>query len=730
MVERTWPVAIAVLAVTAAIARAEPVSAVIVDGTTGKPVRNATVSVDGTTPLAVTGKDGRFAVEVAPDATLIVMADGYEPALVAIADARGEIALLPLGVASEMIEVEDEAPPGAPGATRLDRDEIEHIPGARGDVIAGLDALPGVTSAIGPGPPAAGVVIRGAAPEDSRILVDGFEIPLLYHIGLRSIIPTAAIAGLEYLPGGFDVAYGRASSGIVSVTTRGGERRLGGQAETSVIDGGLLGHGPVGDNGTFLVAVRRSVIDLVLPSLLPDDAGVQLTTVPRYWDGQARLDYELSTRWKTAVSVIGTSDVLELIADDEADADRRFFAETRFVRAIADARYHHGAWSANVAASGITQGTHFEFGRSVFFRADRLGGTVRGELAHSSPSTAGLTDVVTRVGAEVDVSRWTLDMAAPALEDEGEPEAENGPPMDPATFFDGTVWVPDLAMWSAISASLSPKIRVTTGLRVDGFVRTRDVAVQPRGELAYAATPSTKLRLVAGAYRRPAEYLTELLDRSLDPEKATQTVLGVEQTIAAGIKVQGSVYYTDRARLLTRADDGGFDNQGRGTTYGAELLATLRRGPWFGFVSYALSRSTRRDRPDVDDRLFDHDQPHDLNLAATWKSGKWQIGGRFTYTSGQPTTEVMGAFYDSDGDRYIPIYGAINAVRLPGHHQLDIRIDRSWKAGGMKLTGFLDVANVYYNAPVVGREYSFDYTEQVTFKGLPILPSIGLRGEL
>ena len=50
----------------------------------------------------------------------------------------------------------------------------------------------------------------------------GDVIPQLYHFLNRSIIPTRAVAGLDYLPGGFDVKYGRASSGIVSVTSRGG----------------------------------------------------------------------------------------------------------------------------------------------------------------------------------------------------------------------------------------------------------------------------------------------------------------------------------------------------------------------------------------------------------------------------------------------------------------------------------------------------------------------------
>lgn len=727
---RAGVAALAVCAAAAPAAAQPAVSARVIDGATGRPLAGATITREDGAPLATTGRDGRFTIpELDPATVLVVLADGYEATIVTAAEGDGtELALLPLGLVGETIELADSGPPAAPGATKLDRTEVEALPGARGDLIASLDALPGVT---GGGPTGfSGVVIRGSAPEDSKILVDGFEIPLLYHLGLRSVIPTAAIAGLEYIPGGFDVAYGRASSGIVSVTTRGGARDLGGQAETSVIDSGVLAQGPAGDDGTFLLAVRRSVVDLLLPSLIPEDADIQFTTVPHYWDAQARLDRPVNERWKLSASVIGTRDVAEILADDEDDPDQRFYAETSFARLIADARYHRGPWSATIAVSPIVQRVQFELGQSIYYRADKAGGAVRGEVARRWETARGLRDVELRAGAEVDLARWTLDLATPAFEDEGEPEMEQGRPDEPEVTFDDAIWVNDVAAWTSLGFALTPKLRVQAGLRVDGFARSGDVAVQPRGELSFAATARTKLRLVAGAYRRPAEYLNELLDDSLAPERATQTIAGVEHVPWDGARVQASVYYTDRTALLTRAEDGGFANQGRGTTYGGEVFASAKRGPWSGFVSYALSRSTRVDRPGAEERLFDFDQTHDLNVAGNYKRGAWQLGARFQYTSGTPETDVMGAIYDSDRDRYVPINGPVNGVRAPAHHQLDVRLERAWAWPTWKLVAFLDVSNVYLNAPILGTQYSFDYSERAQVEGLPILPSIGLRGEL
>jgi hypothetical protein len=47
-----------------------------------------------------------------------------------------------------------------------------------------------------------------------------------------------------------------------------------------------------------------------------------------------------------------------------------------------------------------------------------------------------------------------------------------------------------------------------------------------------------------------------------------------------------------------------------------------------------------------------------------------------------------------------------------------------------RLTAFLDVQNVYNRANAEGAQYSYNYTQQKPNTGLPILPILGVRGEL
>jgi hypothetical protein len=129
-------------------------------------------------------------------------------------------------------------------------------------------------------------------------------------------------------------------------------------------------------------------------------------------------------------------------------------------------------------------------------------------------------------------------------------------------------------------------------------------------------------------------------------------------------------------------------------------------------------------------RLFDFDQPHSLNAAASWKHGRWQLGGRFQLYSGLPFTPATGSVLDSDRNVYMPTYGTVNSERAPMHHQLDLRVDYSWSWGPTALTAFLDVQNVYMNESVVTYFYNYDFTQRSAFKSLPLLPSFGLRGVL
>jgi len=174
-----------------------------------------------------------------------------------------------------------------------------------------------------------------------------------------------------------------------------------------------------------------------------------------------------------------------------------------------------------------------------------------------------------------------------------------------------------------------------------------------------------------------------------------------------------------------------WSNAGIGRVYGAEILARrdFSERTW-GWLSYTLSRSERAAPDSGGWNPYQYDQTHILAAVAGRRLNRnWSVGARFRYVTGNPTTVVNEAVFDSDTDHYVPVPGLRHVARLPPFQQLDVRVDKRWEWSGWSLDGYFDVQNVYDAQNPEDVRYSFDYTRRAYVTGLPVLPSVGLRGE-
>lgn len=711
-----------------------PVHGLVIDGKTKAPVPGAVI----TAPSGASGiseADGTFVMAVTDADTLLVDAEGFDQAVVTSAlEGTGDnpltIKLQAIRlVGGEVVEVKARPPAPVSGGVTLSRNELATIPGTGGDLLASLTVLPGVSIPQGRGG-GQGVVIRGSAPQDSRFLLDGYDIPQLYHLFQRSIIPTQAVANLQFQPGAFDVKYGRASSGIIAITSRGGNEKLEAVGEVSIIDAYAVVSGSINKKLRVLGSFRRSYVDTWLPSVLPKEVG--LVAAPRFFDGLLRLDYDATPRWHTAMTLIGSDDLTKLITNDEqTDEEFAFSADTNFIRGIV-AGYWRGPKQVTVdlSASVLTQQVSFSAG-DQFLNNTLFAISGRGEITKRFDTWAGLRNVAFRAGGEFDPKRASLELELIQSDSRG----QQGFMEDdaPRNKFKGSFWLPDVGGWATMEAGLSPTISFTSGLRLDGFIRNNTYAVQPRGDLNWKPNDRFKMRFAAGRYTRPPEYRDELLNAKLGAESAVQLALGGEQKIGRGGSVQLTLYDTERTGLVFRdTTTGVYGNQGRGRTFGTEVLATYQNQQWFVWLAYSLARSTRRATATGPDFLFEFDQTHDLVAASTYKTrnGKWQFGGRFNYSTGRPTTPILSSVFDSDSNRYIPINGELNSERLRAAHQLDIRVDHIWKFKTWSMSAFLDINNAYLNPAVIQYQFNYDFSQRVAIENIPILPSIGIKGEI
>jgi len=723
-----------------------PLSGVVLDGETLDPVAGASVAIDGTELSSTTDATGRFELADAPDSGVIgvrVVANGYDVTdeQVDLDEVEREaLALVVLrpNTAGETIEVEARAPLAkrSPGHTELEREELVKLPGARGDALEVVRSLPGVASAVGRGFSPGNLVIRGAAPEDSIYLLDGVEIPLVYHFGgLQTVLPAEMIDDIEFLPGGFDVDNGRATGGIVHIHTRPSmPDHLTGFAELSFINVAGQVQGPLWKkrNVSFALGFRRSMVDALLPAVIPDDANLTFTTMPQYYDAEARLDWVPNEHNRVAAFGLFSLDRIALVSDNENAQDPnltgRLDAEESVGVGIATWHYHSKELD-NTAAFAVSK-LHMNQKIGDSRHLDIVSPTValRESMVWRAHPRATL-----RLGGDLLVNRGDFDVVMPLPPQEGMPSDPNFT-TDPVTTFDDVI--DDVWASAYVASDLKPlqRLTVTPGVRLDHYDRLDATTVSPRLAARLRLSPKWMVRAAVGEYTRPLTG-AEWAASGLDPERAEHYVAGADYQIADGVSASASGFYTDSRDLVVQdpsliENDAleAYVNRGTGRAYGAELIVRAKLANFFGWITYTASHATRKDSPMESSRLFDHDQTHNVIAVGSYKWGAWTFGGRWQLTTGEPYTPVVGSQYLSDVDSYRPTYGRTNSDRLETAHQLDLRVDRTWQFDTWTLSGYLDVSNVYANPRTYGYQYNFDYTEREKVTDLPILPAIGIRG--
>jgi hypothetical protein len=106
-------------------------------------------------------------------------------------------------------------------------------------------------------------------------------------------------------------------------------------------------------------------------------------------------------------------------------------------------------------------------------------------------------------------------------------------------------------------------------------------------------------------------------------------------------------------------------------------------------------------------------------------------GWSLSLVSGNPYTPKASGGYDASSGSYVEIDRQPSYTeRLPLFHQLDVRFEKMWTFDRWRLAAYADIQNIYNNRAVEGVDYNFDYTTSTQTRGLTILPSLGIRGEL
>jgi hypothetical protein len=627
-----------------------------------------------------------------------------------------------------------------------------------GDAIRVVQAMPGVGRAsFGSGE----VIVRGMPTDDSKYLLNGIEIPLLYHFGgFKSTYNSDALEAVDFYPGGFGTRYGGATAGVVEVQARQAKTdRWHATADVNLIDGMALVEGPLNKKVSVLATVRRSFIgDLLNLYLENSSRNFPFTMQPYYWDYVGRVDVRPDSTHQLYASLFGCFDsmsvIMPLMQQGSEEIDREI---DRAGMGLAFAQMQLGwnwqlrPWLHNQLRYGFTRSSENEsfFG---FFKVNGLYYTndIRDELSWQLDERMTL-----KGGADIHLTNTTIRLAIP----DGNKQIVRDTIKD---WMMGVVGGYVNLEWRALE-----KLLLISGLRYDyypelihdggvvpefwdysRFDNARGISADPslRISARYELSAAHTLKAALGNYNQGPKPLGQVLTKNwgeptLPTTKAAHYVLGHEWQLSDLIHTDVQVYLNNQwaiPRPVERSEfrpDGSsklYYPDGRGRMYGMELMVRHDQGErFFGWLAYSLSRSERYNPLTDNFELYGEDVTNNVQLVGSWRlRNHWEVGGRGRYVTGKPTTPVRGREEYENGNRFDPIMSETNSQRVGPFVQLDVRVDKSFLYKNWILSTYLDFQNLsgfLYRSPEQ-EWYNYDYTDKTTISAIPIA-ALGVRAE-
>lgn len=609
--------------------------------------------------------------------------------------------------------------------TSLRGREIHRVPGTFGDPFKVTNTMPGVSQLMSLMPLP---VIRGVGPSQSGFLFDSIALPLFYHsLAGPSVIHPAFIDRIDFFPGNPSAQYGGYTGGIVN-----GVSKLPFQSTESAysIDlnliqgGGFIREHYQAANTEVMAAARIGYPDGIL-SLLNSQTRLS------YWDYQTRIAWGDRNFFLSAM-FLGARDKLVTVDSKYEDGEVVEFSEptlwAEFHKIILRMRHQSAAFTGN-------------YHLALSYDLSAL------ESAEPSAKSLGIAphldwrwDIIPSLTL---VAGLEAEFRELSLLSEQDNQAD---PNNPTQFFltEATQGLhKEAGSWLSLTYKPTRDWLITPGVRVDVY-SNEDLshwAVQPRlqikGRMFKRNDQSLWLKVASGVYQQPPRpylMLPGLNVTALDLGllKSYQNMVGAEWQLNSEWSLDVQAYYNHLDPTLFELNLSenqeeqtepnpyepppdpnepewitGVSYNSMGRAYGLEVMIRKEgNGQFFGWLSYALSRSERLRGEDY--IAYDFDRTHIINLVTGVKlSGNWEIGSRLVFQTGTPLTTDNGG---------------VASGRSASNWRIDLRIDKRIVFNEWLLDFYVEILNVAVNREsggLIGKE-GFRY----------VLPTLGLRAIL
>lgn len=638
--------------------------------------------------------------------------------------------------------------------TEVSTQKLLRMPGAGNDPLRAIEALPGVTFSTGRNSEPA---VRGSSPEDNLYIIDFMPVKNIFHFDGSSLLNDNVIQDFKLEAAAFDAQYNNATGAVIEANSRAPyTERKQAVIDFSLLKAGILLETPISENSAAYLSVRQSLIHFYIENLL-DDEDFEFTTVPEYYDYQAKYQVQLSGGDTLSVQALGTRDKAGLLFADDSDTVKRDPALSGGVNVNS---YFHS--QGIVIENNLSETTRLKtgfshmlsdialnLGRENNLKAKSNDYTLRSHLTTDLDLYHTLRTGIDIVENHID---FNGDFSAQAC-DEYTPNCSLSENKERITQSDN-LKIYNYDLFIADDWFVTPRLTLTPGAVASYDDYSEQSFLQGRFKFRWEFIDYWWLNGAWGQHHKFTDNFGEVAKGFGNPNLKQSTsdhyLLGIEHQLNESLLVKLDAYYKSFDDLIiARADKDEvyptltdaeykalprYTNDADGHAYGFELFInkSFSEG-WYGWLSTAYSETRRRNKLTGEDFKYNYDQPWIINLVSNHELNEdWTIGFKWRYQSGQLITPVLSSAQTNSEypDLWVPTYGELNSKRLPDSHKLDIRLDRNYQYQKWNMDLYVEVLNVYNQDNVTSYKYNEDYTDKEDVTGLPMIVSFGIKANL
>ena len=609
-------------------------------------------------------------------------------------------------------------------AVQVAVEQIKAMPsiGGETDIIKSLQLLPGVQ---GGTEGSSGMYVRGGAPDENLLLLDGVPIYNVNHLfGFFSAFNADAVKSVTLYKGSFPARYGGRLSSVVDVKTNDGDMyNYKGNFSIGLISSKFQVEGPLWKGYTsFNISGRRTYADLLIQpalALLGKQNQMDNTNAGYYfYDVNAKLTHKFSDNDRLQASFYMGDDLIYAnireAMTETTDSWSRNRAEQwmktrwKWGNIVATLRWNH-VINQQMFLSTAVNYTQYRYNMNLGIENKQLIYSLNSNTLLDQQGisvgvgyNSGINDISAKT--ELDYSPiaghnlklglgYTYHIYRPGVTTSNYSyKMDNTSNVsNDTTYGDKNILAHETVLYAEDEMTLDSRIKMNVGLHYATYTVDSKFyhSLQPRLSLRVKLYDGLSLK-TGYAYMNQYVHLLSNNNISLPsdlwipitakvpPEKVHQASLGLFYDLLdwATLSVEG--YYKHTDNIIEYRDGATFFGStsnwedkvavGKGWSYGIEFLAQRTVGKFTGWIAYTWSRSERQFNQDGNiinnGKIFrsKYDREHDISITAAYKIRWWvDISATWVYSTGSFGTLPLQKYYGINPNGQLLVQDYISA---------------------------------------------------------------------